>query len=78
MRYQMNRLRLMAARFQAEKEGSLRKHANAVMLSLFPEEHLQERLLAGVSFLARLGDSLPQILVDHAGQECPGHRVLFF
>ena len=78
MRYQMNRLRLMAARFQSEKEGSLRKHANAVMLSVLPEEHLQERLLAGIWFLARLGDSLPQILVEHAGQECPGHRVLFF
>lgn len=78
MRYQMNRLRLMAARFQTEKEGSLGKHAKAVMLSLFPDEHLQERLLAGVFLLARLGDSLPGTLVDHAGQECPGHRVLFF
>ena len=77
MRYQMNRLRRMAARFQLEREASLRKHASAVMLNLYPEDHLQERLLAGVWFLARVGDSLPQLLVDHAGQECPGHRVLF-
>ena len=77
MRYQMNRLRRMAARFQLEREASLRKHASALMLNLYPDEHLQERLLAGVWFLARIGDSLPQLLVDHAGQECPGHRVLF-
>ena len=77
MRYQMNRLRRMAARFQLERETSLRKQANALTLNLFPKEHLQERLIAGVWFLARFGDSLPQLLVDHAGQECPGHRVLF-
>ena len=77
MRYQMNRLRRMAARFQLEREGSLRKRADAVMLNLFPQEHLQERLLAGVWFLARFGETLPQLLVEHAGQECPGHRVLF-
>ena len=82
MRYQMNRLRRMAARFQLEREGSLRKQADAIALSLFPEEHLQERLLGGVWFLARLGegsgDDLAQVRVDHAGQECAGHRVLFF
>lgn len=77
MRYQMNRLRRMAARFEAERTGSLRKQATALMLQLYPEEHLQERLVAGVQFLARFGDSLPQVLVDNAGQECPGHRLLF-
>ncbi len=77
MRYQMNRLRRMAARFEVERTGSLRKQATAVMLNLYPEEHLQERLVAGVFFLAKFGESLPQMLVEHAGQECPGHRVLF-
>ncbi|MGI4828904.1 MAG: bacillithiol biosynthesis cysteine-adding enzyme BshC [Janthinobacterium lividum] len=77
MRYQMNRLRRMAARFQLERETSLRKQANTLMLNLFPNEHLQERLVAGIWFLARSGDSLPDLLVEHAGQECPGHRVLF-
>lgn len=77
MRYQMARLRRMAARFETQKEASLLKHAKAMMLSLFPEGHLQERLLAGVWFLARYGDSLPALLVEHAGQECPGHRVLY-
>jgi bacillithiol biosynthesis cysteine-adding enzyme BshC len=77
MRYQMNRLRRLAARFEVQKEASLARHAAAVMLSLLPEGHLQERELAGVWFQARYGDALPALLVEHAGQECPGHRVLW-
>ncbi len=76
MRYQMNRLRRMAAAFEVQKEASLRKQATAILLDLFPEAHLQERLLGGVLFLARHGEGLPKLLVEHAGQECPGHRVL--
>ena len=77
MRYQMNRLRRMSASFELQKEASLRKHAEAMMLNLFPNEHLQERVLAGVLFLARFGAEFPSLLVQHAGQECPGHRVLY-
>jgi len=77
MRYQMDRLRRMAAEFEVQKEASLKKHATAIVLNLFPEEHPQERLVAGVWFLARYGDALPELLVEHAGQECPGHRVIY-
>jgi bacillithiol biosynthesis cysteine-adding enzyme BshC len=77
MRYQMDRLRRMAANFELQKQASLGKHATAIMLSLLPEEHLQERLLAGVWFLARNGEQLVDLLVENAGQECPGHRVIF-
>ena len=38
MRYQMNRLRRMAANFELEKESSLGKHAQAMMLHLFPDQ----------------------------------------
>jgi bacillithiol biosynthesis cysteine-adding enzyme BshC len=77
MRYQMNRLRRMAANFELQKQSSLHKHATAIMLSLYPDGHLQERLLAGVWFLARYGETLPSLLVEHAAQECPGHRVVY-
>ncbi|AEU37056.1 bacillithiol biosynthesis cysteine-adding enzyme BshC [Granulicella mallensis] len=77
MRYQMNRLRRMAAAFEVQKEASLKKHATAMMLNLFPDGHLQERLLGGVWFVARYEDALPELLVEHAGQECPGHRVIY-
>ena len=77
MRYQMNRLRRMAATFELQRETSLKKHATAILLSLYPDGHLQERLLGGVWFLARYGDTLPDLLIEHAAQECPGHRVLY-
>jgi bacillithiol biosynthesis cysteine-adding enzyme BshC len=77
MRYQMDRLRRMAARFETQKEASLLKHATAIELSLYPEGHFQERLVGGVWFLARYGDGLAGLLVEHASQECPGHRVIF-
>jgi bacillithiol biosynthesis cysteine-adding enzyme BshC len=77
MRYQMNRLRGMAANSQLQREASLTKHANALMLNLFPEGHLQERVIGGVWFMARYGEGLPQLLVEGASQECPGHRLIF-
>jgi len=52
MRYQMNRLRRLAATFELQKETCLRKHAEAITLHLFPNAHPQERLLAGVWFVA--------------------------
>ena len=77
MLYQMNRLRRMAAEFEVQKETSLNKHATAIMLSVLPDGHLQERLLGGVWFVARYGEGLMELLVEHAGQECPGHRVIY-
>jgi bacillithiol biosynthesis cysteine-adding enzyme BshC len=77
MRYQMNRLRRLAANFELQKQASLAKQAAAIMLSLYPDGHLQERLLGGIQFLARYGDTLPPLLIEYAAQECPGHRVLY-
>ena len=77
MLYQMNRLRRMAAEFELQKEASLKKHATAIVLNTFPDGTLQERLLAGVWFVARYGELLAELLVEHAGQECPGHRVIY-
>ncbi|WP_263368437.1 bacillithiol biosynthesis cysteine-adding enzyme BshC [Edaphobacter bradus] len=73
MRYQMNRLRRMAANYELQKEASLRKHAEAITLNAFPDGHPQERLLAGVWFLARYGEGLIERLVGVAGNQCPGH-----
>ncbi len=75
MRYQMNRLRRLAANWQLERETSLRKHAALVGGALFPDEHPQERLVAGVQLLAKSTVDLAAMLVDNAEQDCPGHRV---
>jgi bacillithiol biosynthesis cysteine-adding enzyme BshC len=84
MRYQMDRLRRLAATFELNKEASLRKHAEAMTLHLFPEGHPQERVIAGVWFLAAyeaaqgegLGTGLISRLVDEAANQCPGHIVI--
>ncbi len=76
MRYQMNRLRRMASSFELQKEASLGKHAAAITLNLFPEGHPQERLVAGVWFLARHGEGLVERLVTEAKSHCPGHVVI--
>jgi len=76
MLYQMNRLRRMAATFELQKEASLRKHAEAVTLNVFPGGHPQERVIAGIWFMARYGDGLVERLVGVAGNQCPGHVVV--
>jgi bacillithiol synthase len=76
MRYQMNRLRRLAATFELQKEASLRKHAEAIVLNVFPGGHPQERVVAGVWFMARYGDGLVEKLVGVAANQCPGHVVV--
>ena len=76
MRYQMNRLRRLAANWQLERETFLRKHAEAVTGTLYPDSHPQERLLTGAQMLAWSTVDLSSLLVDEAEQACPGHRVL--
>lgn len=77
MRYQMNRLRRLAANYQLQKETSLRRHVDALYLSLAPGNHLQERTVGAAFFLSRYGDDLVDVLVENAAQECPGHKALY-
>ena len=77
MRYQMNRLRRLSANYQLQREASLRRHADALALALFPNGHLQERLIGAAWFLSRYGEGLASVLVEHAAQECPGHKAIF-
>jgi bacillithiol synthase len=77
MRYQMNRLRRLAANHQLQVEGSLRRHVDALYLALFPDQHPQERIVGAAAYLARYGESLIPQLIEHAAQECPGHRAIY-
>jgi bacillithiol biosynthesis cysteine-adding enzyme BshC len=77
MRYQMNRLRRLAANFQLQKEASLRRHVDALYLSLCPDSHPQERVVGAAFFLSRYGDGLVDQIVENAAQECPGHKALY-
>jgi bacillithiol biosynthesis cysteine-adding enzyme BshC len=77
MRYQMNRLRRLAANFQLEKEAALGRHAQALISALYPEGTLQERVHGAAWYYARHGFSLSAELVTHAATECPGHTVIW-
>ncbi len=76
MRYQMNRLRRMAANFELQKEASLTRHAQAITQAIHPHGGLQERLIGAAYFLARYGEGLVDELVREAGDGCPGHKVI--
>jgi len=76
MRYQMNRLRRMAATFELQRTASIAKHAAALSLHLFPLQHPQERIVAGAWFLGHFGDDLTTALVEAAKSPCHGHQAI--
>ncbi len=77
MRYQMNRMRRLAANYELRREQSLSRDAGLIALHLFPNRHPQERVFGAAWFLSRHGDDLPQLLVEQAGQQCPGHKAVW-
>jgi bacillithiol biosynthesis cysteine-adding enzyme BshC len=77
IRYQMNRLRQLAANFQMQKEASLRRHAEAIHRALFPGGQLQERVHGAAWYFARHGFDLAEILVERAAGACSGHIGLW-
>lgn len=77
MRYQMNRMRRLAANYELRREQTLGRDAGLIALNLFPNRHPQERVLGAAWFLARYGDALPELLVEQAGQQCPGHKAIW-
>ena len=74
MRYQMNRMRRLAARFALEKEAALARHAESIMNALLPHGHLQERVIGAPYFLARFGSGLTQTFIEHGSGE--GHTLI--
>ena len=77
MLYQLRRLRKRAGRAQLRKNDEISKHAEWLSSVLFPNKNLQEREIAGVSFLARHGSDLLQGLLNAAQADCPDHQVVY-
>jgi bacillithiol synthase len=77
MRYQMNRMRRLAANYELRQDQTLGRDAGLIALNLFPNRHPQERLLGAAWFLSRYGEALPELLVEQAGQQCPGHKAIW-
>ena len=76
MRYQMNRLRTMAANFQLQREATLTRHANSIWNALYPGGVLQERVHGAAYYFARYGLDLAEMLSAQAGS-CSGHTALW-
>ena len=79
----MGRLRRLGTTFELQRRASLRKHAEAMTLHLFPNAHPQERVLAGVWFLAAWesahGDApgcTPGAVPDNAPGAAPGAGLI--
>jgi bacillithiol biosynthesis cysteine-adding enzyme BshC len=77
MRYQMNRLRRIAANFQLQKEESIKRHAEAISRALYPGGVLQERLHGAAYYFARYGFDLAERLTTQAMDSCAGHTSIW-
>jgi bacillithiol biosynthesis cysteine-adding enzyme BshC len=77
MRYQMNRLRRLAANYQLERDAGIARRIDALYHAIYPGRHLQERVVGASWAMARYGERLPGVLVEAAAQACPGHKALY-
>jgi uncharacterized protein YllA (UPF0747 family) len=77
MRYQMNRLRTLAANFQLQREATLTRHAESIFNALYPGGVLQERIHGAAYYFARYGPDLADTLCAQAARLCPGHTALW-
>ncbi len=76
MRYQMNRMRTLAANFQLQRESTLSRHADAIFQALYPGGVMQERVHGAAYYFARYGLDLAATLCAQAAQ-CKGHTALW-
>ena len=77
IRYQMNRLRTLAANFQLQRESTLTRHAETIAQAIFPGGVLQERVHGAAYYFARYGLALAATVCEQAGNPCPGHSAIW-
>jgi len=77
IRYQMNRLRTLAANFELQRQASLGRHAETICQALYPGGVLQERLHGAAYYFARYGIELAEELSAQAAATCPGHTAVW-
>jgi bacillithiol synthase len=76
MAHQIDRLRARVARAEQQRNEVVTRHADAVSSALFPNKSLQEREIAGISFVARYGAELLANLYEHIHPDCHDHQVI--
>jgi len=77
IRYQMDRLRHLAANFQLQREASLARQAETISQALYPGGGLQERLHGAACYFARYGFELAETLTAQAANPEPGHTEMW-
>jgi bacillithiol biosynthesis cysteine-adding enzyme BshC len=77
IRYQMSRLRRMAADFQLQREEALTRQAEAVSQALYPGGALQERVHGAAYYFARYGFGLAEELAAQAANCSTGHTAMW-
>lgn len=74
--YQLDKLHGQAARAELQKQDVVRRHAEALSQSLYPENALQERGVAGIYFIARYGCELLPQLYHSLQTDCHDHQIV--
>jgi bacillithiol synthase len=77
IRYQMNRLRRLAANFQLQREARLGRHAAEIVTALYPGGVLQERVYGAAYYFMVYGSSLAEEISVQAANPCPGHTAMW-
>jgi bacillithiol biosynthesis cysteine-adding enzyme BshC len=77
IRYQMGRLRTLAANFQLQREASLTRHAESISQALYPGGVLQERLHGAAYYFARYSYGLAEELTAQAANCRSGHVAIW-
>jgi len=76
MRHQIDRLQARVSRAESLRNEVISRHADALNHALFPNKSLQEREVAGVSFVARYGVELLGNLYQQIHTDCHDHQVI--
>jgi bacillithiol biosynthesis cysteine-adding enzyme BshC len=76
MKYQLTQLEARAARAEAQRNEVITRHAESLSSNLYPNKLLQEREIAGVSFVARYGPELLRDLYQTIHTDCHDHQVV--
>jgi bacillithiol biosynthesis cysteine-adding enzyme BshC len=76
IQYQLDRLRERATAAELRRSEVVSRHADGLSSSLYPENALQERGVAGAYFVARHGTELLKDIYDAVRVDCLDHQVL--
>jgi bacillithiol synthase len=76
MWYQINQLHRRASRAELLRNEVIARHADTLSHFLYPNRALQEREVAGISFVARYGPQLLADLYQQINPDCHDHKVI--